>query len=243
LKGVDVGDSKAAKKAKPKIAKPRLPVTRDRALAAALTLADEHGLPAVTMRKIAESLGVEAMSLYHHVANKDDVLDGMVDLVFAKLSLPSKDREWKEAMRDRADSVRLTLMHHRWAIGVMESRASPGPSILRHHDAVIGCLRNGGFSITGAAHAFALLDSYVFGFVLQEANLPFVDAGTPGTDHGNVGELIESMTPHFSPDEFPHLVEMVTEHVTKPGYRFGDEFAFGLELVLDGLERYRSRPV
>ena len=208
----------------------RVPVTRERAVVSAIALADADGLSALTMRNLAEALGVEAMSLYHHVANKEDLLDGMIDSVFSEIEIPPEDVDWKAGMSRRSNSVRGVLLRHPWAIGVMESRTSPGPSILRHHDAVIGCLRNGGFSVPMTAHAFALVDSYVYGFVLQEVNLPF-------NDGDNVGEFVEEVVPQMSIGDYPHLIELTVEHVMKPGYRFGDEFAFGLDLILDGLDR------
>jgi AcrR family transcriptional regulator len=220
-------------KAKPK-SSGRMPVTRDRAIVSAIALADADGLPALTMRKLAEALGVEAMSLYHHVANKVDLLDGMIDLVFGEIDLPRSSADWKAEMQRRSQSVRTVLLRHPWAVGIMESRVSPGPSILRHHDAVLGCLRGGGFSVPMAAHAFALIDSYVYGFVLQEVNLPF-------NDEDEIGELVEQIMPMLSAEEYPHLVELTFEHVMKPGYRFGNEFAYGLHLILDGLERDTRR--
>ena len=208
----------------------RVPVTRERAVVSAIALADSDGLPALTMRKLAEALGIEAMSLYHHVANKEELLDGMIDSVFSEIELPPRDVDWKAGMHRRSNSVRAVLLRHPWAIGVMESRVSPGPWILRHHDAVLGCLRNGGFSVPMSAHAFALIDSYVYGFVLQEVNLPFTDGDT-------IGELVEEIMPQMSIEGYPHLIELTVEHILKPGYRFGDEFAFGLNLILDGLGR------
>lgn len=212
----------------------RLPVTRDRAVVSAIALADADGLAALTMRKLAEALGVEAMSLYHHVANKEDLLDGMIDSVFGEIDLPRQDADWKLEMQRRAESVRVVLLRHPWAIGIMESRVSPGPSILRHHDAVLGCLRGGGFAVPMAAHAFALIDSYVYGFVLQEVNLPF-------NDQDEIGEMLEQIMPMLSAEEYPHLAELTVEHVMKPGYRFGNEFAYGLSLILDGLQRDMRR--
>lgn len=208
----------------------RARLNRDRVLAAAVTYADEHGIEALTMRKLGQALGVEAMSLYNHVANKDELLDGMVDIVFAEIGLPAGDVDWREAMRRRAVSARQALAHHRWAIGLMESRTSPGPAALRHHDAVLGCLRAAGFSVELAAHAFSLLDSYIYGFALQEASLPFDSA----QQTAEVAELILS---RMQPDQYPHLTELAVEHVLQPGYSYGDEFAFGLDLILDGLER------
>src|SRR5215210_7631949 len=150
----------------------RVPLNRQRVLQAAVAFADEHGIASVSMRKLGEALGVEAMSLYNHVANKDELLDDMVDVVFSEIGMPTAAADWRTAMRQRAVSARHVLSHHRWAIGLMESRSSPGPATLRHHDAVIGCLREAGFSIEMAAHAFTVLDSYIYGFALQEANFP-----------------------------------------------------------------------
>src|ERR1700757_4558411 len=145
----------------------RAPLSRDQVLRAAVAIADESGMAALSMRKLGEAVGVEAMSLYNHVTNKGDLLDGMIDVVFSEIDLPPGGADWKTAMRQRALSVRDVLSRHRWAIGLMESRTSPGPATLRHHDAVIGCLRRAGFSIELTAHAYALLDSYIYGFALQ----------------------------------------------------------------------------
>jgi AcrR family transcriptional regulator len=218
-----VGEKTRAKAA------PRPPLTRQRALATAVALADAGGIASLTMRRLALELGIEAMSLYHHVANKDDILDGMVDMVFGEIELPAAGAAWKPAMRDRARSARAAMMRHPWAIGLMESRSSPGPATLRHHDAVLGCCRAAGFSVAMAAHAFSLIDSYVYGFVLQEVNLPFRD----GDD---LGEVVESMMLPFSADDYPHLVELTTEHVLQPGYSYGDEFEYGLGVILDSLQ-------
>ena len=207
----------------------RTRLSRDRVLAAAVAFADERGIESLTMRKLGEALGVEAMSLYNHVANKDELLDGMVDIVFSEVGLPPGDVDWKTAMRRRAVSARQALSHHRWAIGLMESRTSPGPATLRHHDAVIGCLRGAGFSVPMAAHAFSLLDSYVYGFALQEATLPFDTAE-------QTAEVAEMILSGLQPDQYPHLTELAVEHVLKPGYEYGNEFEFGLDLILDGLE-------
>ena len=209
-------------------AAPRPPLSRQRALSTAVALADDEGIGALTMRRLAQELGVEAMSLYHHVANKDDILDGMVDTVFGEIELPADGADWKTAMRDRARSARAALTRHPWAISIMESRSSPGPATLRHHDAVLGSCRAAGFSVAMAAHAFSLLDSYIYGFVLQEVNLPFDE-----TD--DLEAVVESMMLPFSADDYPHLVELTTEHVLQPGYRYGDEFEYGLGLILDGL--------
>lgn len=207
----------------------REPLSRDRVLQAAIALADAEGMESLTMRRLARELGVEAMSLYHHVANKDDMLDGMVDIIFGEIGLPS-GTEWKEAMRQRAISARAVLSRHRWAIGLLDSRTSPGPATLRHHDAVVGSMRRSGFSIPMAAHAYSLLDSYIYGFTLQEKSLPFESPE-------EVAQMAEVFLRAVPADEYPYLAEMTVEHVLKPGYDFANEFETGLELILDGLER------
>jgi AcrR family transcriptional regulator len=209
---------------------PRTPLSRERVLRAAVDFADQNGRGSLSMRKLGEALGVEAMSLYNHVANKDELLDGMVDLVFGEIDLPSSGADWKTAMRRRAVSVRQALSRHRWAIGLMESRTSPGPATLRHHDAVIGSLRAAGFSVEMAAHAFSVLDSYIYGFALQEASLPF-ETGE------ETAELAQAILKQMPPDEYPHLTELTVEHILQPGYDYGNEFEFGLNLILDGLAR------
>lgn len=208
---------------------PKPPLTRDRVLSAAMEIADKEGLAAATMRRIAQALGVEAMSLYYHVANKDELLDGMVDRVFAEVELPSHDVDWRTAMRHRANSQRAAMIRHPWAISVMESRTSPGPATLRHHDAVLGRCRAAGFSVEMSAHAFSLIDSYIYGFVLQEVTLPFED--------DNVEEMVEEIIGQLSPDDYPHLTELTVEHVMQVGYNYGSEFDYGLEIVLAGLEQ------
>jgi len=208
---------------------PRIPLSRERVLHAAVTFADENGLEALSMRKLGEAVGVEAMSLYTHVANKDDLLDGMIDMVFSEIDLPSGEDGWKTAMRQRAISVRRVLSRHRWAIGLMESRTSPGPATLRHHDAVIGCLRDAGFSIELAAHAYSVLDSYIYGFALQERGLPF---NTPAESSA----LAHAMLARLPADDYPHLAEFTLRHVLQAGYDYGNEYGFGLDLILDGLE-------
>jgi len=195
-----------------------------------MTLADAEGLEELTMRRLAEELGVEAMSLYHHVPNKDAILDGMVDLVFREIELPQPNLDWKTALRRRMASVREVLVRHRWALRILESRATPGPTTLEHHDAMLGCLRRAGFSVPLAAHAYAVLDSFVFGFVHTELTLPFETS----EETRNVASAIFDQLP---PGTYPHLVELTREHVLKPGYAYGNEFPFGLELILDGLER------
>ena len=214
-------------------AAPRTPLTRQRVLRAAVALADRGGVGALSMRKLAQELGVEAMSLYHHVANKDDILDGIVDVVFGEIELPTGEAGWEAAMRRRAVSAREALRRHPWATGLMESRRTPGPANIRHHDAVLGVLRNAGFPIELAAHAYSLLDSYIYGFALQEASLPF---HTPE----EAAEVAQEIMSVFPADDYPHLAEIATEHALQPGYDYGDEFLYGLDLILDGLARARA---
>jgi AcrR family transcriptional regulator len=223
-RGADMADRPRKKKAEA-----RAPLSRERALGAAVALADAEGIESLSMRRLARELGVEAMSLYHHVANKNDILDGMVEVVFGEIDLPPDDTDWKTAMRVRATSVRAALTRHPWAISIMESRTSPGPATMRHHDAVLGCCRRAGFSIEMAAHAFSLVDSYIYGFVLQEVNLPFDDTA-------DLEAVVESILPDLSAADYPHFVELTTEHVLQPGYSYGNEFDYGLGLILDGLE-------
>jgi hypothetical protein len=187
------------------------------------------------MRKLGQVLGVEAMSLYNHVAGKADLLDGMIDVVFSEIGLPPGGAGWKPAMRQRAISAREALGRHRWAIGLMESRRSPGPATLRHHDAVLGCLRGAGFSVELTAHAYSLLDSYIYGFALQEASLPF------GTAE-ETGQVTQEIAGQFAADQYPHLTELATGHVLQPGYHYGNEFEIGLDLILDALERAAGLP-
>ena len=209
---------------------PRIRLSRERVVDAAVAFADGHGIETLSMRKLGEAVGVEAMSLYNHVANKDDLLDGMIDLVFAEIELPSGEDGWRSGMRRRANAVRTALSRHPWAVGLMESRTSPGPANLRHHDAVIGYLRQAGFSVELTAHAYSALDSYIYGFAMQERNLPF-------DSPEQTSELAQEIMAQFPVDAYPHLAELAIEHVLQPGYDYGNEFEFGLELLLDGLER------
>jgi AcrR family transcriptional regulator len=211
-------------------AEPRIPLSRERVLSAGVAFADKNGIGSLSMRKLGEALGVEAMSLYNHVTNKDELLDGMVDLVFSEIELPLAEADWKTAMRERAVSARRALSRHPWAVALMQSRTSPGPATLRHHNAVIGSLRKAGFSIELAAHTFSALDSYVYGFALQEASLPF------DTPEGTA-MMAEVFLSQFPAHEYPHLAELTVEHVLQPGYDYGNEFEFGLDLILDGLEK------
>jgi len=210
----------------------RIPLTRERVLETALRLSDQGGIEALSMRKLGQALGVEAMALYYHLANKDEVLDGIVDLVFAEIDLPVIGAGWKTAMRERAISLYDVLLRHRWAIGMMESRTNPGPANLRHHDAVIGNLRAAGFDSAMVAHAYSLLDGYIYGFALTKVTIPFE---TPEEVEVATHRMLEP----FPLKEYPNLAAFVSEHVMRPGYDYGEEFEYGLDLILDGLEQAR----
>lgn len=195
---------------------------------AAMALADAEGLEPVTMRRIAQELGAGAMSLYHYVPNKDALLDAMVDRVFDEVDLPGTDQPWRPALERRCVSLREALRRHPWAVGRMDSRRNPGPATLLHHEAVLDCLAHAGFSIPAAAHTFALLDAYVYGFAVQAASLPFTDAV-------DLQEIADDL---FTPAAaLPRMEQFAREHALQPGYDFEDEFLPGLAVVLDGIER------
>jgi AcrR family transcriptional regulator len=209
----------------------RLPLSRERVLQSAVGIADAAGIGSLTIRSLAQRLGVKPMSIYYYVRNKSAILDGIVDLVFSEIELPAIGGDWRSELVRRANSARQVLSRHHWAIGLMESRKSPGPATLRHHDAVLGTLRAAGFTVEMTAHAYALLDSYVYGFALQEAALPFQGTST-------AADVTEPIMERFNTDQYPHLVEMATEYILQPGYDFGDEFEVGLGVILDALSRW-----
>lgn len=206
----------------------REPLSRARIIDAAVRVADRGGLSAVSMRNVGKELSVEAMSLYHHVANKEALLDELADWVFLQIELPGDDRGWREGMELRARSAREVLAAHSWALGLIESRSNPGPALLRHHDDVIGCLRRGGFGLMLASHAFSVIDAYVYGFVLTEQTLPF----DPGEAH-NAADFARQFEPMIA--EYPNLAALVTELTSGRDYVFSDEFEEGLGLILDQL--------
>jgi AcrR family transcriptional regulator len=206
----------------------RAPVNRERTLEVALALADSEGIEAVTMRRLARELGVEAASLYHHIKGKEQILDGLVELVAAEIELPKPSADWRETVSHRAHRTRAVLRHHPWAVSLMASRTSPGPATLGLLEAGIRCFREGGFSVPLAAHAISTVDSYVHGFVLQEVNLPF-------RDESELAAMTAAIMQTFPAAEFPYLFEMTVEHVLRPGYDYGAEFDSGLTVVLDGI--------
>jgi AcrR family transcriptional regulator len=209
----------------------RKPLSSARVLQAAVALADEAGLEAFSMRGLAQELGVVPMALYKHVANKEELLDGMVDIVFSEIELPSGDLDWTSAMRRRAVSTREALKRHSWAIGMMESR-HPGPANLRNHNAVMGCLRKAGFSFEMAIHAYSVQDAYIYGFALQERDTGFETPDGAGEAAQRRARTIGGL------ENYPYLVEITTK-LPESGYDNAVEFAWGLDLILDGLDRLR----
>ena len=214
---------------------PRARLSRERVLTTAIALADRDGFESLSMRKLADELGAGAMSLYHHVPNRDQLLDGMVDLVFGEIELPTTDVDWKTAMRRRAVSTREVLRRHPWAVGVMEGRTDHGMANMRLHEAVLGCLRAAGFSLEMTVHAYSVQDAYLYGFALQEQDM------SPETSEDFAAEAGRQMQDYEAVlVDFPNLREVVGGHVATHGYDYATEFLFGLDLILDGLDALRD---
>jgi AcrR family transcriptional regulator len=207
----------------------RIPLSAVRVLDGAMRLADRIGIEKLTIRRLADELGVTPMAIYNYMPSKEAIIDGMVEAVFTEIDLPPVEDDWKTAMRRRCVSMREVLLRHPWAPPLMESRPAPGPTLLHHHDAVLGCLRRGGLPLSWAAHAYAVLDSYVYGYAMQEANLPF------GGDQ-QIGDLADAILSAIPADQYPYLREFTAEHALQPGYNFGNSFEVGLDLLLDGLD-------
>ncbi len=215
--------------AKPKArTRRRTPLSRERVLQAALTLADKEGIEALSMRRLGEELGVEAMSLYKHAANKDDILDGIVDLVAGEIELPTIGGDWKVSMRRRASSAHEVLLRHPWAAMLFVSRANVGPAMLRYVDATIGCLREAGFSYKMADHAWNAIDNHVYGFTLQKLNFPLKPE--------EYAQAAKAFLPQIPPDRYPYL-NGLSQEVIAGRHNGLHDFQFGLDLILDGLER------
>ena len=211
---------------------PRVPLTRERIVERGVALADAGGFSSLSMRNLAEDLGAGTMALYRHVANKEDLLDGMVDIVFGEMYPPVIGGNWKRELRERGTSARAALKRHPWAVGLMETRMHPGPASARHHNATMGCLREAGFPFRDAVHAYSLLDSFTYGFALQEQTIPFE---TPD-ESADMAQI----TVGEQGDAYPYLDEVVIE-LGKRGYDYTEEFEFGLDFILDGLERVRRK--
>jgi AcrR family transcriptional regulator len=212
---------------------PRIPLSKERVLRVAITLADEGGIEALSMRKLAQELGVEAMSLYNHVANKDEILGGIVDLVADEVDLALDGGDWKTAMRRRAISAHEVLSRHPWATSLGMSTRTFGSARMRYADAVLRGLREAGFSEDLTYHGFHVLQAHVIGYTLQERNLEF--------DAEELKEVAATFLRDFPADEYPDLAEHVRQHV-EPRDAHQGTFAFGLDLILDGLERLRDTP-
>src|SRR4051795_10536210 len=216
-------------------AESRAHLSRERVLETAIAFADRHGLDALSMRKLGQELGASAMSAYYYFANKEQLLDGMVDVVFGEIEPPSPDLDFKTAMRRRAISTRDALNRHRWAVGHMEGRTDHGPANLRLHDAVLGCLRAAGFSIEATVHAYSVQDAYIYGFALQETDM------SSETADDFAAEAQRQMVAYQDVlADYPHLVEVVGGYVAESGYDYATEFLFGLDLILDGLDKLRA---
>lgn len=216
-----------AKKDKPAL-------TRERIVAAAVEIADEHGLESLSMRRLGQAVGVEAMSLYNHVADKDDLLDGIVDQVVSEIDAPQPGTPWRDGMEKRAVSARAMFARHPWAVGLMETRVHPGPATLAYYEAVIRCLREDGFSIAAAASAFSLIDSYVYGFALQQSKMPVQTSE-------QIQEVADNLLEGMDLKALPFFVELVSEHVMQPGYDYEREFQIGLDVVIEGAARLREQ--
>lgn len=230
-KSISKSESESKSRFDSKTQSKRVRLTLENILGTAISLADEKGIESLSMRKLASELGVEAMSLYHHVSSREILLDGMVDRVFAELmvGLDFEDLDWKLVLRKISYQMREVLRSHPWAVGLLDSRRNPGSSTLNYQNRRLGFLRQIGFSVIMAGHIVALLDSYIYGFVMQEFALPFLDSES-------MEDVVEDVQGSFNKGDYPYLEEMISESVLQPGYSFYNEFDFGLELILNGIE-------
>ncbi len=209
---------------------PRNSLTRERVIVGARALADARGLEALTIRALATHLGVKPMSIYHYVANKEQLLDALVNSVFEEFHLPQPDGEWRGELANRSRSVRDVVTQHPWALAIMETRTHPGPANLNGHEAVLEVLHRAGFTVEAAAHAYAILDAYVFGFALQDVMLRSIQLDT------SAAELREEIDLR----NHPRLGEMAEFYVHAPSYPLDRSFELGLELALDGIGQLRT---
>ncbi|MGB3136116.1 MAG: TetR/AcrR family transcriptional regulator [Nodosilinea sp.] len=206
----------------------RLPLSRKRILQTALHLADQGGLEALSMRKLAQALDVKAMSLYNHVASRDDLIDGIVERVVSEIEVPKLGADWKTAMRRRAVSAHGVLLRHPWATMLLVSRVNAGPAMLRYVDSTLGCLKEAGFSFEMADHVWNAIDSHIYGFTLQELNFPFAAA--------DYSDVAAGFLPQIPVEQYPYMNKL-TQHVIQGDYDGLHDFEFGLDLILDGLDR------
>ena len=209
----------------------QVPLSRERILRAALDLADKEGIESLSMRKLAQELGVQAMSLYNYVTNKDDLLDGIVDITIGEIEVPTLTTDWKTAMRRRANSAHKVLLRHPWSTLEIVSRVNVGLANMRYVDATLGCLREAGFSFEMADHAWNTIDSHIYGFTLQELKFPFAP-----TEYSQAAKDGFALIPVH---EYPYLNQL-TRHVIEGKYNGIHDFEFGLEIILNGLDRLRE---
>ncbi len=215
-------------------ARPRIPLTRERVLRVAVRLADEVGFESLTMRRLGQELGVQAMSLYNHVANKDDIRDGIVDLVLSEIEVPSNDTDWKAAVRQSAISAHEAFLRHPWACSLMMSTTGVSPARLHWMESLLGTLRHAGFSADLTHHAYHALDSHITGFTLWQVSFPF-------KTHEELADLAENFRRELPAHEYPYVAEHVEQHLAEPTPDDPSEFEFGLDLILDGLARIRGK--
>ncbi len=214
------------------IAEPRVPLSRERVLDAAISLADEHGIESLTMRKLAQVLRVEAMTLYYYVARKEDILGGIVDIVVGEIDVPDGGADWKAAIRRSAISAHEVLLRHPWSASLILSGPPVSLARLRYMDAILGSLRNAGFSAEMTDHAYHALDSHIMGFTLWEVGISVGMARVPGS--------VETFLQELDTDAYPYLAEHIEQHLKERSPDDEGEFEFGLDLILDGLEKVRT---
>ena len=213
----------------------RLPLSRERVLHAAIALADRGGIESLSMRKLGQELGVEAMSLYNHVANKDDIEDGIVEIVLEEIDVPSDGADWKAALRQTAISSHDVFVRHRWACSLMMRRPRVSPARMHWMESVLRTLREAGFSADMTHHAYHALDSHITGFTLWQVSMPF-------ETKEELDELAVGFLREIPADEYPYVIEHAHQHLEPASPDGASEFEFGLDLILDGLERLRDTP-
>ena len=209
---------------------PRIPLTRDRVLRAAIRIADEEGLDALTMRRLAQELGVQAMSLYNHVANKDDLYQGIVDLAMSEIEVPSEQADWKSALRQSAISAYQAFVRHPWACNLHMATPRINDERMQWMEGVLKTLREAGFSPNMTHHAYHALDSHITGFTLWIVSMPF-------DSREELLDMAQEFIPRIPADRFPYVIEHAKEHLEDPDPDEPSEFEFGLDLILEGLER------